>query len=122
MGRKFKLSVHRKNEERRKYAVTSLPVSIQLESSVNFMYMHNFDIPGTGISSFIMIIRYLSTPEKLERYRRLHSQQEATTKRLHRLQRKLEDILEKQGVTVHEDLHGDLESITQEHSPDIASI
>ena len=69
----------------------------------------------------IIIIRYLSTPEKLERYRRLHSQKEATTKRLHRLQQKLEDILEKQGVDVPEDLHGDLESIMQEHSPDIAS-
>ena len=31
MGRKFKLSVHRKNEERKKYAVASLPVSIPLE-------------------------------------------------------------------------------------------
>lgn len=69
----------------------------------------------------VMIIRYLSTPEKLERYRRLHSQKEATTKRLHRLQQKLEDILEKQGVDAPEDLHGDLESIMQEHSPDIAS-
>lgn len=31
MGRKLRLSVHRKNEERKKYAVTSLPVSIPLE-------------------------------------------------------------------------------------------
>ena len=93
-----------------------------LESSVNFRYMHNSDIPGTGINKIIiMIIRYLSTPEKQECYRWLHSQKEATTKRLHHLQQKLEDVLEKQGVDVHEDLHGDLDSIMQEHSPIIAS-
>ena len=31
MGRKFRLSVHRKNEERKKYSIASLPVSIPLE-------------------------------------------------------------------------------------------
>lgn len=31
MGRKFRLSVHRKNEERKRYKVTSLTVSIPLE-------------------------------------------------------------------------------------------
>ena len=31
MGRKFRLSVHRKNEERKKYAIASLPVSIPLK-------------------------------------------------------------------------------------------
>ena len=77
--------------------------------------MHNFDIPGTGINSdIIMIVRYLLTPEKLEHYRRLHAQKEATMKRLHCLQQKLEDILAKQGVDVFEDLHGDLEGIMQE--------
>ena len=40
---------------------------------------------------------------------------------MHRLQQKLEDVLEKQGVDVHEDLHGDLDSIMQEHSPILAS-
>ena len=66
-------------------------------------------------------IRYLSSPEKQERYRRLHSLKEATVKRLHRVQKKLEEALDKQGVDVPEELHSDLDSIMKEHSPDIAS-
>ena len=40
---------------------------------------------------------------------------------LHCLQKKLEEALDKQGVDVSEDLHGDLDSIMQQHSPNIAS-
>ena len=69
----------------------------------------------------VLPFRYLSTPEKQKRYRRLHSVKEATAKRLHHLQKKLEDVLEKQGTNVPKDLHDDLDSIVQEHSPDIAS-
>ena len=69
----------------------------------------------------VIIIRYLSTPEKQKRYRWLHSLKEATVKRLHRLQKKLEEALDKHGVDVPEDLHGDLNNIMQEHSPKIAS-
>ena len=70
---------------------------------------------------FILTFRYLSTPEKQKRYCRLHSVKEATAKRLHHLQKKLEDVSEKQGTNVPKDLHDDLDSIVQEHSPDIAS-
>ena len=51
----------------------------------------------------------------------MHSVKEATKKRLHRVQKKLEDALDKQGVDVTKDLHDDLDSIVQENSPDIAS-
>ena len=100
-----------------KEIVTDLPLRV-VSTSGNTLITGHYEI---NCINKIIVVRYLSSPEKQEHYHRLHSLKESTVKRLHRLQKKLEEALDKQGVDVCEDLHGDLDNIMQEHSPDIAS-
>ena len=57
MGRKFRLSVHRKNEERKKYAIASLSVSIPLEK----VSVYRVSIPLSFNVSFPLSV-YASAP------------------------------------------------------------
>ena len=65
--------------------------------------------------------RYLSTPEKNERLKKLHDQCKVMKQQLNRTQQKLDEALEQRGVVIHEeDLHEELETIVDEQSPFIA--
>ena len=63
--------------------------------------------------------RYLSTPKKNERLRRLHHQHRLDQLKLSRMQAALERAVEQRGVTVDEDLHRDLQQIVEEKDRDI---
>ena len=64
--------------------------------------------------------RYLSSPEKHDRLKRLHDQCKVMRQQLSRTQQKLEQALEQRGVSIGEDLHEELETIVDEQSPFIA--
>ena len=80
MGRKFRLSVHRKNEERKKQAITSLTVSIPLEkvsvgrvaSPLSFNVYFPLSIYATApVSSIQQLISRLEVTQKLPQGERL---------------------------------------------------
>ena len=52
--------------------------------------------------------RYLHTPEKLERLKRLHDQCKAMKQQLSCSKQKLEEALEMRGILIGEDLHVEL--------------
>ena len=64
--------------------------------------------------------RYLRTPEKVERLKRLHDQCKVMKQQLSRSKQKLEETLEMRGILIGEDLHVELKSIVDEQSPFVA--
>ena len=65
--------------------------------------------------------RFLTTPEKDQRLRELHSQHRNTTKRMKRVQDKLAVAIEEKGISVDESMHGDLRQIMEECSEKVES-
>ena len=64
--------------------------------------------------------QYLSTPEKLNRLKKLHDQCKVMKQQLSRTRQKLEQALEQRAVIAGEDLHEELEAIVNDQSPFIA--
>ena len=82
-------------------------ITTRTKSSVNFRYMHNFDIPGTGINNYCYDYQVPIDPRETGTLSPATLSKEGYHETMHRVQQKLEDILEKQGVDVPEDLHGE---------------
>lgn len=64
--------------------------------------------------------RFLSSPEKTERLRCLHTQQRHMRLSQERLKAKLNKVIEKKGVAVDDEMHTNLQQIMQEKSSDMA--
>ena len=64
--------------------------------------------------------RRLSSSEKNERMKRLHSQCKMLKQEISRIQEKLDHALESRGVSIGEDLHENLKAIVDDKSPFVA--
>ena len=60
-------------------------------------------------------LRYLSTPEKVKRFRRLRLNFQRIQVQLDRLKAKLSAVVEERSAAIDEEVHGDLVSIMQEN-------
>ena len=68
--------------------------------------------PGGKVSSQSHTnYRYLSSPDKVERLRKLHQLYRKTSKQLHHLKLRLANAIEQQGVNLGSSLDDDLHSI-----------
>jgi len=61
--------------------------------------------------------RYLSTPEKGSRLSRLHISARNAKKKTLRIQTRLAELTEQSGVVIDPDMHNDMVSVVQEHTP-----
>ena len=64
--------------------------------------------------------RYLADHEKTERLHRLHEEVRALNRKVQKMEKKLEEILETHGSTLDEELHNDMKSIMAENAQSIA--
>lgn len=64
-------------------------------------------------------LRYLTTPQKVARFRRLRLNFKQSQSQLDRLRVKLARRVEERSTLVDEDLHQDLQAIMQENSPKV---
>ena len=62
--------------------------------------------------------RYLSTPEKVERLKNLHDVVRSKERQIQYLKRKVDDIVQAEGIKVDEGLHKDLVTIMKKNKPD----
>ena len=65
--------------------------------------------------------RYLTTPEKCDRLKRLHQLQRSTRLRTDRVKRKLTHIIEKNSVSLDDGTHNDIKEIMVDSTPHIAN-
>ena len=65
--------------------------------------------------------RYLSSPDKVERLRKLHQLYRKTSKQLHHLKLRLANAIEQQGVNLGSSLDDDLHSIMLQEGPLVLS-
>ena len=61
--------------------------------------------------------RYLTTPEKLLRMCNLHTMVRLHQKKIYQLHSQLEKIIQSHGVSVDDNLNGDLMAVAQKHQP-----
>ena len=59
-------------------------------------------------------IRFLNTPQRKERMKRLHKSVRSGQQKVNRLQQKLDAVVEKRAIQVDPDLHDDLSAIVKE--------
>ena len=64
-------------------------------------------------------LRYLSTPEKVRRFRRLRLSFRRSQAQVDRLQAKLSAVVEERSAVVDEEVHGDLVTIMQENKAQV---
>ena len=64
-------------------------------------------------------LRYLSTPQKIVRFRRLHLKFKQTLGQLERLQEKLARHVEERSTAVDESLHQDLLGLVEDLTPQV---
>lgn len=72
--------------------------------------------PGGGDPSSHTNYRYLSTPEKSERMKRLHQSARLYHRQVDRTKARLAAAIEERGILVDGELHGDLSQIMQDNS------
>ena len=65
--------------------------------------------------------RYMCSPEKEQRLHKLHIQYRNVSKQLQRLRHKLTIVIEEQGISVDESMHGDLRQIMEECADKVTS-
>ena len=61
----------------------------------------------------------LHTPEKISRLHRLQQKRKSALMRINRLKQKIADIINKDGITVDDELHEDLKAITAENTKEM---
>ena len=61
----------------------------------------------------------LRTPEKISRLHRLQQERKSALMCINRLKQKIADIIDRDGITVDNELHEDLKVITAEHTKEI---
>jgi len=64
-------------------------------------------------------LRYLTTPQKIQRFRRLRLSFKHSQSQVERLKAKLAECLEKRSTEVDSDLHEDLLTIMEENTPNV---
>ena len=65
--------------------------------------------------------RYMRTPEKEQRLHELHSQHRNTSKQIQRLQHRLAVVIEEEGISIDENMHGHLRKIMEECADKVTS-
>ena len=65
--------------------------------------------------------RYLSTPEKAERYKELKSRSNSAEKTVKRLKERIKELMGKSCIEIDQDLHSDLSQIMEDHNDAIVS-
>ena len=65
--------------------------------------------------------RFLPSPEKINRLQRIHTLQRSTKLQVVRLQNRLAQVIEVNGILAHEDTHRDLQEIMKESTSHVTN-
>ncbi len=79
-------------------------------------YRFSFQIIASTTSYFTFFHRFLSTPQKHERLRQFHSKARLTSQSIRRMEKRLKEAIQHQGIEVDDALHQDLSTIMAENS------